>query len=46
MSVVNFIYKSSFKKWLEENHIDIYSTYNEEKSFVAEKFIRPLKNKI
>ena len=31
---------------VEENDIKIYSTYNEEKSVVAEKFIRTLKNKI
>ena len=28
------------------NNIEIYSTYNEGKSFVAERFIRTLKNKI
>ena len=39
-------YNSSFKKWLEENHIEIYSTYNEEKAVAAERFIRPLQNKI
>ena len=40
------IYNSSFKKWLEENDIKMYSTYNEGKSAVAERFIRTLKNKI
>ena len=39
-------YNSSFKKWLKENHIEIYSTYNEGKSVVAERFIRTLKSKI
>ena len=34
------------KSWLEEIDIEIYSTHNEEKSVVAETFIRTLKNKI
>ena len=38
------IYNKSFKKWLEDN--DMYSTYNEGKAVVAERFIRTLKNKI
>ena len=32
--------------WLEKNDIEIYSTHNEEKSVVAERFIRTLKTKI
>ena len=39
-------YNSLFKKWLKENHIKMYSTYNEAKSAVAERFIKTLKNKI
>ena len=39
-------YDSHFKKWLKDNNIEMYSTYNEGKSVVAEKFIRTLKNKI
>ena len=39
-------YNSSFSKWLDENDIKMYSTYNEGKSVVAETFIRTLKNKI
>ena len=39
-------YNSYFKKWLKDNDINMYSTYNEEKSVVAERFIRTLKNKI
>ena len=35
-----------FKKWLEDNDITMYSTHNEGKSVVAERFIRTLKNKI
>ena len=37
---------SSFKKWLKDNDIEIYSTYNERKSVVAERFIRTLTDKI
>ena len=35
-----------FKKWLSDNNIIMYSTYNEGKSVVAERFIRTLKNKL
>ena len=35
-----------FKKCLQENDIEMYSTHNEGKSVVAERFIRTLKNKI
>ena len=37
---------TSFKKWLKDNDIEMYSTQNEGKSVVAERFIRTLKNKI
>ena len=37
---------NSFKKWLDDNDIKMYSTHSEEKSVVAERFIRTLKNKI
>ena len=39
-------YNKSFKNFLKMNNVEIYSTYNEEKSVVAERFIRTLKNKI
>ena len=39
-------YKASFKKWLQDNDIVMYSTHNEGKSVVAERFIRTLKSKI
>ena len=39
-------YNSSFKKWLKDNDIEMYSTHNTGKSAVAEGFIRTLKNKI
>ena len=39
-------YNTHFKKWLNNNNIEMYSTYNEGKSVVAERFIRTLKNKI
>ena len=35
-----------FKKWLQDNDIVMYSTHNEGKSVVAERFMRALKNKI
>ena len=31
---------------LKENHVEIYSTYNEGKSVIGGKFIRTWKNKI
>ena len=34
------------KSWLQENDIAMYSTHNEGKSVVAERFIRTLKNNI
>ena len=36
---------SVFKKILKDNDISMYSTCNERKSVVAERFIRTLKNK-
>ena len=39
-------YNSSFKKWLQGNDIEMYSTHNEEKYVVAERLIITLKNKI
>ena len=37
---------NSFKKWLQDNDIVMYSTHNKEKSVLVERFIRTLKNKI
>ena len=39
-------YNNHFKNWLKDNDISMYSTYNEGKSVVAERFIRTFKNKI
>ena len=39
-------YNDSFKKWLKNNDIEMYSIHNEGKSVAAERFIRTLKNKI
>ena len=39
-------YNNYFKDFLKINNIEMYSTYNEGKSAVAERFIRTLKNKI
>ena len=33
-------YNRSMKSWFQDNDIEIYLTYNEGKSFVAERFIR------
>ena len=42
----NEFYNNNFKKRLKDNYIAMYSTYNEGKSVVAERFIKTLKNKI
>ena len=34
------------KSWSEKNDIEMYSTHNEGKSVVADRFIRTIKNKI
>ena len=39
-------YNNIFKKWLSDNDIIMYSTYNEGKSVVAKRFIRTLKSKL
>ena len=39
-------YNNSFKKWLQDNDIVTYSTNNEGKSAIAERFIRTLKTEI
>ena len=39
-------YNNSFKKWVQDNNIVMYSSHNEGKSVVAEGFIWKLKNKI
>ena len=39
-------YNKSFTDFFKMNNIEMYSTFNERKSVVAERFIRTLKNKI
>ena len=39
-------YNHVFKRWLSNNDIIMYSTFNEGKSVVPERFIRTLKNKL
>ena len=39
-------HNSSFKKWLKDNNIEMYSINNEGKSVAAERFIRTLTTKI
>ena len=36
----------SYKKWIKENDIEMYSTHNKRKIVAAERFFRTLKNKI
>ena len=38
-------YNSSFKNWLKDNDIEIYSIHNKGKSVLAERFIKTLKTK-
>ena len=39
-------YNNKFRGFLKENDIEMYSTYNEGKSVVSERFIKTFKNKI
>ena len=39
-------YYNSFKKWLKDNDIEMYSIHNERKSVAAERFIRTLKTNL
>ena len=39
-------YNNKFKNFLKDNDIEMYSTFNEGKSVIAERFIKTLKNKI
>ena len=39
-------YNRSTKSSLQNNDIEVYSTHNEQKSVVAERFIITLKNKV
>ena len=43
---VSEFYNSRFKKRLKNNNIEMHSTHNEAKSFIAERFIRTIKNKM
>ena len=38
------LYNKSVKLWLEKNDLEMYSTHNEGKSVVAERFLRLKKN--
>ena len=40
------IYNRSMNSWLEKNSTEMWSTHNEGKSVIAERFIKTLKNKI
>ena len=43
---VSEFYDNAFKNFLKDNVIEMYSTFNEGKSVIAERFIRTLRNKI
>ena len=43
--IVNQINNRPMQKWLDDNDILMYSTHNEGKSIVAERFIKDLKGK-
>ena len=45
LNTVRELCNRSFKKWLEDNVIEMHSTQSQAKSFVVEKFIKTLKNK-
>ena len=34
------------ESWLQDNDIELYSTYDEGKSVIVERFLRTLKNKL
>ena len=40
------VYNKLTQQWLDNNDISMYSTHNEDKSVIAEKFIKTLKSKI
>ena len=40
------IFDNPMQKWLDVNDVLMYSTHNEVKSIVAERFIKTLKGKI
>ena len=42
----NEFYNRSMKSFLQSNDLEMYSTHNEEKFVIAERFIRTLENKI
>ena len=46
LQLLKEFYNNSFKDFLKINNTEMYSTYNEGKSVIAERFIRTLKNKI
>ena len=40
------LYNKSMKSFLQNNDIEMYSTLNERKSLIAERFIKTLKSEI
>ena len=46
VDIGSVFYNRSMSTWLKKNTIEMYSTHNQKKSVVAERFIRTLKIKI
>ena len=46
VNIVSEFYNRSMKSWLQDNNIEMYSTHNEGKSVIAERFFKTLKNKL
>ena len=46
VNIVSEFYNRSMKSWLQDNNIEMYSTHNEGKSVIVERFFKTLKNKL
>ena len=46
MNLNSKFYNRPMKSWFEKNDIEMYSTHNERKSVIAERFVTNLYNKI
>ena len=46
VNIVSEFYNRSMKSQLQDNNIEMYSTHNEGKSVIAERFFKTLKNKL
>ena len=46
VSIGSEFYNGSMKSWLQDNNIEMYSTHNEGKSVISERFFKILENKL